>query len=270
MKRFLLLFSLFLLINQVKSQEIPTALIDRVNSVKYIFEGKVLDSKSYFTNDDKFIRTSNLVQITKILKGKLECGTIEIITNGGEINNEQLSISHSLELSPGSMGIFLCDNTNRLLSPIDFYSETNYEKLEGTFENQSFIHYWWDGQRINAADVWQNYDSLAQVYNVTEIITGLEFIDCGDKSIETIPKTNFQHNEEEFPIYSQEAFDELINYANYKRENYTRINTTRINDEIFYDLSNIKITGTSQKYLEFDVTVKDNLGTKYLDQSALE
>jgi hypothetical protein len=268
MKKLLLLFML-LLMNQVKSQEVPTALIDRVNSVKYIFEGKVLESNSYLSNNDQFIRTSHLVQITKILKGELECGTIEIITNGGGINDEELSISHSLELSPGSMGIFLCDNTNRPLSPIDFHSETNIEKLEGTFENQSFIHYWWDGHRINAADVWQNYDSLAQVYNVTEIITGLEFIECGEKLIEITPKTNFQHTEEEFPTYSQDAFDELINYANYKRENYTRTNTTRNNDEIFYDLSDIKITGTSQKYLEFDVTVKDNLGTKYLDQSAV-
>lgn len=163
----------------VNAQELPKSLIDRVNSVDYIFEGQVLESTPYYTNSGQYIRTSNLVQITKTLKGELECGTVEIITNGGEIDNKTLEISHGLKLYPNSTGIFLCNLTNRELSSVDFYSETNLEKLEGSYEYQSFIRYWWDGQNINAADLWQNFDSLNLVYNITEQISGLNFQDCG-------------------------------------------------------------------------------------------
>lgn len=154
MKKLLLSIAITIFGFILNAQEVPTSLLDRINAVNYIFEGKVLESKPYFTNNGQYIRTSNLVQITKILKGNLRCGTIEIITNGGELDNKEISISHSLELYPNAMGIFLCNETIRPLSPIDFYSETNIEKLEGQFENQSFIQYWWNGQTINAADVW--------------------------------------------------------------------------------------------------------------------
>lgn len=274
--RKLLLFLVFISsVNNAKTQEIPTPLIDRVNSVNYIFEGLVLESTPYYTDNGGYIRTSNLVQITKILKGELECGTIEIITNGGEVNDERLEISHSLDLYPNAMGIFLCNETNRPLSPIDFYAETNLEVLEGQFENQSFIRYWWNGQEINAADVWHNYDSLSQVYNFTELITGLQFIEC-EKNLfdfENAPtsivvKKELFH-EEKLPLYSKEDFNELISYAKYKKDNYTRIKSSESTDEIYYSLSNLSISGSNQKFLEFDVNVRDNLGTKYLDQSAI-
>ncbi len=179
MKKLLLTLTFALIGIIANSQELPKSLIDRVNSVNYIFEGQVLESTPYYTNSGQYIRTSNLVQITKILKGELECGTVEIITNGGEIDNKTLEISHGLKLYPNSTGIFLCNLTNRELSSVDFYSETNLEKLEGSYEYQSFIRYWWDGQNINAADLWQNFDSLNLVYNITEQISGLNFQDCG-------------------------------------------------------------------------------------------
>lgn len=256
-------------INSIIAQEIPINFVNRINEVNFIFEGKVIHSKPYYAHNGQYIYTSNTVEITKILKGDLKCGTIEIITKGGEIDDKKLEVSHSLELLKGSSGIFLCSETNRPLSIVDFYPETNPEKLEATFETQSFIRYWWDGHHINAADIWQNYDSLALVYNVTEVISGLSFIDCEAKISHTYVNVSIDNTEEDFPVYSKEDFDELINYAEFKRNNYTREDISKSNSEIFYNLSNLIITGTTQKYLEFDVTVKDNLGTKFLDQSAI-
>ena len=199
MKNGLLIITVMLSYLNVFSQEIPISILDRINQVDYIFEGVVLESKSYYTDNNRYIRTSNLVEITKVLKGSITCGTVEIITNGGIIGNKELSISHSLELYKNNMGIFLCDLTNRPLSIVDFYNETNIEKLEGQFENQSFIQYWWDGQNINASDVWQNYDSLALVYNVVEQISGYNFIDCEKVTQSTINdyfpnQSNFVNN----------------------------------------------------------------------------
>lgn len=268
--------SFFLFPDMLHSQEIPVDIVDRVNAVEFIFEGTVINSEAYYTNDGAYIHTSNTVEITKILKGRISCGTIEIITQGGQIDDDALKLSHSLELSEGSTGIFLCDETDKPLSVIDYYPETNPEKLEATFENQSFIRYWWDGQGYNAADLWQNYDSLAQVYNVMEVITGYNFVDCEsgktNKFLEKLgkPADNFSDIEESFPHYSKSKFDSLMNYAKFKKENFTEIKVGKTNsDKVFYSLENIIVTGTVQKYIEFDVMIKDNLGTKYLDQSAI-
>ena len=160
-KKLLIILGLMPIMNFVLGQEIPIDIIERVNNVNYIFEGEIISSEPYYSNNGTYIRTSNTVNITKRLKGDIECGSIEIITNGGTLNSTTLEISHSLELAVGSRGIFLCNDTQRPISTIDFYPETNPEVLEATYENQSFIRYWWDGQGVNAADLWNNYDSLA-------------------------------------------------------------------------------------------------------------
>ncbi len=270
MKNLSTILFFLLAINFLHAQEIPINLVNRINAVNFIFEGKVINSQPYYSDNGQYIYTSNTVEITKILKGDIKCGTIEIITKGGKIDGTKLEISHSLKLTKGSSGIFLCTETNRPSSTIDFYPESNLEKLEPTFENQSFIRYWWDGHNINAADVWHNYDSLVSVYNATEVISGLQFIACEESITDTIFNPNFNFSEEEeFPTYSKEDFNKLIQYAEFKRNNYTQEDISKSTSKIFYNLSNLIITGTTQKYLEFDVTVKDNLGTKYLDQSAV-
>jgi hypothetical protein len=271
MKKLSVLSVLILTLNFVFGQEIPISIVDRLNSVNFIFEGTVIHSEAYFDGNGAYIYTSNTVEISRILKGEIECGTIEIITQGGQVGGESVQVSHSLQLIEGSMGIFLCDETNAPLSVVDFYPETNVEKLEATFENQSFIRYWWDGQGINAADLWLNYDSLAAIYNATEAITGLSYIECTSNPNSLINDNpyNFNEKEEVFPTYTKSAFDNLINYAEFKKENYSRGKTNRANDKVFYNFENIIITGGIQKYLEFDVTIKDDIGTKYLDQSAI-
>lgn len=257
----------------VKSQEIPINIVERINEVNYIFEGQVINSEAYYNAEGTYIYTSNTVEISKLLKGDIDCGTIEIITEGGQVGDNDLEISHSLELIEGSIGIFLCTETDRPTSIVDFYLKSNPETLEAEFENQSFIRYWWDGEGINAADLWQNYDSLALVYNVTETISGATFIDCGTPSYESVFNKKqpivIDDKEEVFPVYTKADFQKQIDYADFKRKNYKEKRNNKANDKIFYKLSNFTISGSNQKYLEFDVTVKDDIGTKYLDQSAV-
>jgi hypothetical protein len=254
------------------SQEIPISIIDRANTVNFIFEGVVINSEPYYNNNGSYIYTSNTVEITRILKGDIECGTIEIITEGGHIQDTEHEISHSLTITEGSRGIFLCTETDRPLSTIDFYPETNLQKIEATFEDQSFIRYWWDGEGINAADVWANYDSLALVYNITEAITGLHYVDCGIQKTEewfqnietneTIPVKN------ETPRYPKEDFEAYLAYHKYKRENFM-VEGVAATGTVTYDMENFKVTGSSPKFVEFDVTIKDDLGTKYFQAGAV-
>jgi len=189
MKNILFLSLTFLITFILKSQELPIDLIQRANSVDYIFEGKVISQNSYKTSNRQIL-TSNTILISKILKGDIECGTIELITDGGSVENTRSYPKHVLNLKEGNMGIFLCSNSNKENSPIDFYLENNPEKIEASFQKQSYISYWWDGVKFNAADLFENFNDIALAYNAFELISGLTFTDCSQNAINNIFQTN--------------------------------------------------------------------------------
>ena len=268
--------------SSIKAQEVEVDILTRVNSVNYIFEGTVIHSKAYFTNNNRYIYTSNTVEITKILKGNIHCGTVEIITNGGRTGNLEVSPSHSLTLGEGSSGIFLCSETNRPLSPIDFYPENNLQKLEAVYEDQSFIRYWWDGHRINAADVWYNFDSLALVYNAAQLITGLTFLDCKKNakfgSFEPTPTKEKNKKKEISPaqkqankeLYAQRVKhaverEELLN-SRYKASvlNNNKAKSSAPIEDITFDITNEQITGSNPQYFEFDIMGSGNSNNTYI------
>lgn len=256
-----------------KGQEIPIDIIDRINAVDYIFEGEVISSTPYRTGDERYIYTSNTIKISKILKGDLTCGTVELITDGGLVDDKWVTRSHALELSKHCKGIFLANITGHELSAVDFYNEDNYQKLEAPFQKQSFIKYWHNGEEWKISDVWANYDSLAQVYNLAEIITGLNFVDCTVPSIlgATQRETAPEAKEEEIvmPTYDPARVEALQNYLRLQKEHYTNHDRALSGEKVFYGMENFIISGSSTKYLEFDITIKDNLGTGYLDLSAV-
>ena len=90
---FLFLIIIFSSFN-VKSQEIPVDIVKRVTNSSNIFEGRVIRSDSYWSHDKKYIYTSSTIQIYKIFKGDITCGKIEVITDGGNVNDTTLEISH--------------------------------------------------------------------------------------------------------------------------------------------------------------------------------
>lgn len=274
MKKILSLCVVYIIIiTCTKAQEKYQPLLDRVQKSNYIFEGIVLETKPYKTTDDRMIYTSNLIEITKVFKGELECGTVELITTGGIVNEKEVSQSHALTLEKGYKGIFMAALTNKELSAVNFFNETNLEKLEGRFETQSYIKYLEDGAILKAFDKFQSWDSIVKLYDLTTIATGINYIDCNNAATllyPTNPSNLTPENPQVFPIYKQSDYQNLINQAEYKRIHYTRKkDESRATNTITYKLANLKITGSTSKYLEFDVTVKDNIGSKYLDQSAV-
>jgi hypothetical protein len=267
MKKTIIILIILLISISSQAQEIPFEIIRRINTVDYIFEGIVINKQSYQSIDHRRIYSTNLIEITKILKGNLSCGTVEIITEGGNIGTKKMNADHSLELEIESKGIFLCMQSTREIPQINYFNPTNTIKLEGTYEYQSFIKYTEDNNNnLVAHDITGNYDSLIQFYNLAQIITGFNFIDCNNSN-----KLTKAINYTPEPIYNPEIFTTNNSSEYLQNQNVIQIHKTkkdkkkkRIVTKIEFGMTTPIITGTNPKYCEFDINVTDNMFTKYL------
>lgn len=249
------------------AQEIPLDIVDRINTVDYIFEGEVLNTQFYESPTSHSINTSNLIKITKIFKGDLQCGTVELITTGGEYNNIFSYSSHTLQPERGAKGVFLCKDNWREAPAANFWSATNTQLLGAYFEDQSFISYSIENNQIIAHDILGSFDSIAQFYNLAQIITGFNYQVCNEE-LNFYPKPNIINPDltESFTPYSKEQYNENRTWIEYQKEHFTRKKKkTRAGDTVSYYIFNPIVTGTGTKYFEFDVKISDNIWTKYLD-----
>ncbi|MES2836567.1 MAG: hypothetical protein V4667_03510 [Bacteroidota bacterium] len=106
-KTILTLF-LFLFCSNSFAQLVQVSLDQRIANSKVVFEGKVLSSKSFWDEKHTNIYTANVIEVYKVFKGTLTANTVEIITEGGTVGNEKETVTHTLEISKGDVGIFMC------------------------------------------------------------------------------------------------------------------------------------------------------------------
>ncbi len=96
MKSILLSIILLLCLSNLYAQVIPQDIADRISRAEYIFEGEVIRVDGYWNGEGNYIYRSLTLDIKKIFKGNLNCGTVELILLGGQVGNILLDISHNL------------------------------------------------------------------------------------------------------------------------------------------------------------------------------
>ena len=267
MKKQIILSFLLLLGTQLFSQEKIKNILNRVIEADYIFEGKVIRSDAYKSADTKHIYTSHTIEISRIAKGNLTCGTVELITDGGRVGDKRTDLSHTLKLNKGESGIFLTRQTGKELSSVDFFNESNYQKLEANFEEQSWIKYWYDGEKIKVTDYQFQVDSLIQLYNLAQFITGVNLVECQYNTL-----VSPVHGNDNLPIPNQPPLPkyEAAEYNSRVVQMQNNINQyssgSRAASKLTVRFANSIITGQSPKYLEFDIVAKDNVDTSYFWQ----
>lgn len=251
---------------------------DRITNCDNIFEGEIIRSNCYWNQDKTFIYTSLTVDITKIFKGNLQCGTVEIITEGGKVGDNSLIISHNLVLEKGEMGLFMCKQNDKELPLVDFYQETNASTLDPQYDEQSFIKYFDDDINKTIVDYQFSLDSLAQLYNLLEVYTQLNYTDCyptrsifdlhqerlHQKSSEARRQEEL-HNEEMERIYQDKLHRHLEDLENNRALTRVRggVNITSITS-LTFTLQNQQITTSGNtKYFEFDLALSDNADSIY-------
>lgn len=164
----------------VFGQYYPISINERLLNSSFIFEGTVIRSDPYYSQNEDIIYTSHTIEISRIFWGYpiLECGTVEVITLGGDMGGERLSIAHGLELRAGESGSFFCTYSDLELSAIDFYPETNPIKLQVMYGRQGFLKYHFDDINPRVTSVFEAYPSLPALYDSLSVYINLNDVIC--------------------------------------------------------------------------------------------
>ena len=253
MKKLLLSTILLLAFTITKAQVIPQNIVDRINNSEYIFEGKVIRSNTYFTRDHRMIYTSSTIDIYKVFKGNLNCGTVEVLTRGGCVGDMCLTITDNLVLKKEMVGIFMCSPTNKELSLVDYYPESNSVVLDFPYDIQGYIKYFDDDFNKAIVDYQYSLDSLAEAYNLMQLYTQLNYIDCHAPS----------------PVVGHHSLDSYTHVADSNETNFLSA-MSAFDTTMTYTLMNPQITGTSTKYFEFDIGLSDNMDSIYFVSASIK
>ncbi|MGZ2992598.1 hypothetical protein AAER26_07620, partial [Pseudomonas aeruginosa] len=86
----------------------------------------------------------------------------------------------------------------------------NSDKLNATYDWQSFIKYVDEIDGWKAYDLWQVFDSLSQLYDITQYITSISYIDCNSY---VIPAHHVQtpspisYHQDSMPVYRRADYE---------------------------------------------------------------
>lgn len=129
----------FLIFNTSFSQgalrEIP--LKQQIEKSSLIIEGEVISKHSFWDANHHNIYTSNTVKVYKVFKGQ-SIGTIAVITPGGAVGFEAETVSPSLKLHKGDIGVFML-NENKV--PFSAENKSSNPRFRPYSSVQGFYRY---------------------------------------------------------------------------------------------------------------------------------
>jgi len=188
MKIFAILVSLLLGYSDRSSAQIrEVPLNELLDNSTYIFEGSVLSTSQVWNRDSSWNYAFAIVQITKVFKGGLACGTIEVIMPGnepikkskekdGSVNLQVIESEHGeLRLETGQKGIFLCNKTKL---PTKADTLTNRIATESYAGQQGFIQYTSNNHKTVAHRFSSTYNDLDSLYLLIDSRTGIMHSNC--------------------------------------------------------------------------------------------
>ena len=184
-KIILFLLAALLAAPAAKAQLYPgdsTFLMQTFLNTPYIFEGTVLYSESYEASVDGGtpMFTSHIIDVQKVFRGNLACGTVEFITRGGVMGNRGSTSDGMLNMGPGGRAIIFADAS---AFPDHNASVTNPVVLSAVFEHQMGII---DIVKENGDDArdmavygfWTNWQHLTDFYAYLESMPNISRVDC--------------------------------------------------------------------------------------------
>lgn len=157
----LLLTFCFLLIGvSIAAQEtmIEVPMSHQVTNSSDIIEGKVVSKESFWDISRQNIYTVNTIEVFKVFKGNVQ-STVEVITEGGEVDLIAQITTLSLELSVGDIGTFMLHDSNINFSPENTTSINKYESYSAI---QGFYKY--DTHENRASNPFVNINGISSQF----------------------------------------------------------------------------------------------------------
>ncbi len=131
----LCLFAENIVWGQCMLKEVP--LERQVNKSSLVVEGKVVAKKSVWNADKNRILTINTVEIYKVFKGKTNLH-IEVVTPGGTVGDITQTVTPSLSLREGDVGVFTLYDNNIALAQ---KTSSSLKKYKAYSSLQGFYRY---------------------------------------------------------------------------------------------------------------------------------
>jgi hypothetical protein len=136
--------------------EVP--LDQRIDQSEVIVEGEVVSSEAFRGSDDN-IYTSHRVVVSKVLTASQVPVTIEVITFGGELDDELQTWTHLLTLNLGDKGVFFLN----VVKPKDSYFRSAVTAYDVYASSQGFVQYRTnEAQALIAVEPFKQYDDIEQ------------------------------------------------------------------------------------------------------------
>ncbi len=108
---YMLVLLVFFSLSKMRAQslfEVP--LQTQINKASLVVEGEVKVVTSFWNTEKTMIYTVNTIEVHKVFKGK-SADFIEIVTDGGLVDNVAIEVSHALELKEGDVGFFTLEES---------------------------------------------------------------------------------------------------------------------------------------------------------------
>jgi len=143
---------------------------EKVKAALLIVEGKVIAKKSFWNDAHTMIFTANTVEIYKSFKGNVDQKTIEIVTQGGSVGSNAITVSDLLQLDIGKTGIFFCE-LNRINLKSPFSKKILFDVYSS---DQGFLRY--DLESDEASAPFASYKKIEKnLYKLLRQETGKNF-----------------------------------------------------------------------------------------------
>lgn len=138
--------------------ELPTEA--KISAATHIFEGEVIDAESFWAEDSSMIYTAYRLAVFKVFKGGVFTSNVQLIVQGGRVGYDLVHLTSNLELSVGSMGVFLCQPVSRFPSGKSAWGSS----FEVYASKQGFFQY--DPVSLIATDVFHVFPNPLFVYDL--------------------------------------------------------------------------------------------------------
>mgnify|MGYP003582599624 CR=1 FL=1 len=254
MKKILTMLLLIIVAYTSKAQtDIDTArIIDIAMASDYIFEGRVVEVCT-FEDANGNVYTNNIIDISRFVKGQLNCGTVSLITRGGIFQDRDVRPSHTTRFTENFTGIFFCnDNTSYPIpNSVCQIPTSNPMSIRTNLSDFSYIGYYTDFINEVAEGRNSQFGTLQELYDFISNNTPFQLIECNPNIIANVNKFESDKKYKSIPLSN-----------NVKAKKKTRT------DYLDYQFVNPIVTGTNTKYFEFDVQVNSNISGTYLHESA--